>query len=267
MIEVVNGLLPTKLVAGANIYIDPDKLYKLGQLALSEAPAGQAFAGQPAPFWLGQSIRGLDRKSIPDCLKDIDPFKIEVFLRNDERVEWYWIENEVASYAKEVLEPTFKFYKKLTRIKILLQIPGYEVHPHRDITVGNMYDRMDNPFRGIIGKNGLMYYRGPEWLHTIYPQKETNLHAEMEYFALKVPLDLDNKKCRSYLLSVDDFLKPIPDRNYIYYDYQSQPYWLNEVECLHGVSPGEEWRGVIFMDGILDIDKVRENGFTPLKRV
>jgi hypothetical protein len=265
----INEPLPIKMVAGANINLDTQILYNLGKLSIKAAhESAAAFAGSPTNLWVGKPIRGVNKKSLPTPLIDMPATRYEFMLRHDPRIEWEWEVDEVSELTQELIRPIKHFYKHITRVKILMQIPGFEIPAHRDITPGNTYDNMQNEFIGHIGATNQIVYRGPKWLHDVFPIIESNLHAQQGYYALKIPIDLDNTDRRSYVIDVVDF---DPKQGYkdkkIYYDFGGQPYWLNEYECLHGVDAGSEWRGVLFMDGILDMDAIHKTGLRPLMRI
>jgi hypothetical protein len=260
--------LPTELVAGANIAIDPRKLYEIGKLALKTATErGSAFGGNPTQIWIGHSVRSAVISTLPEQIRDWHPAKYEYLLRHDHRIQWQWETDDLSVLARDTLEPAIMhFFKELTRVKILLQRPGVNLPAHRDITPGQTYDNMRYADRGILGDQQ-MVYRGPKWLNDIIPAIESTLHADQAYYALKVPLDIDNTVPRSYLLDMVDFVDDDYSSNKIYYDHGGQPYWLNEYSCLHGVDAGDEWRGVFFIDGILNMQAIKQSGLVPIKRI
>lgn len=248
----------TRFVAGSGIELDRKVLYDIGQEVIDTGNSA-------GPVWLSRSIRSIVPESIPLQFANRNVADYEFFLRNDRRIIWEWNSDPLSVKVQNVLEPVLGFYSLVSRIKIVMQVPGQEITPHRDLITGEFYDRMDVPYSSNLGPNGWARFKGPKWFYDLYQIPDNNLHKAQDYLALKVPLDMDSSVSRSYLVHPEEIAKPVETRHIMRYDPGRQPYWLNECEVLHGVEAGEHWRGVIFIDGLLDMDVVRKSPFVPLE--
>jgi hypothetical protein len=234
-----------KYLSSIDIDLDHSLLQKILEYLVQNASVSMPL-GKQDPFWLGQRIRGVDMDTVPEELKSLNPAQIEFFLRQRTDVSWNWVDTPITQTVYKLLEPISSLYKTLTRVKIFAQIPTKAILPHRDLVAGAMYNRMHEDTVTRLGTN-LLRYNGEEWFKKIYTVPDNFAHAEQGYLALKIPLDF-LQPGRSYLC---DF-----ENNRYYYDPSNKPYLLNEYEILHGVDAGDQWRGVVFLDGILDISKI-----------
>lgn len=151
----------------------------------------------------------------------------DFWLRHRTDLNWQWQTHELP--IQELIEPVLPYYKVLTRVASLVLKPGESVPPHRDRVDGNLYED------GRLTLNANVS-------HT------NSFHKDNQYLALKIPLIFSAEKYgRPYLVKGEQ-------RNY--YNFSYSCYAIDEYTVQHGVEPVDYWRGVIVMDGILNLEKV-----------
>lgn len=136
-----------------------------------------------------------------------------------------WIRRSHLSFkAKKKVE---FLYKRLTRVKVILTVPKTCVPIHRDKVVNTNYDVIPYQvqIKGLAGHD--FHERNREW-------------------AIKIPL---SERPHQYAGGL------VNDRDRLYqYDPEGNFFAIKEVTISHGTQPVDYYRGVIFLDGILDPD-------------
>jgi hypothetical protein len=149
-------------------------------------------------------------------------------FRFEEACRWEWVDSPVTGTVCEEVARVEHLFKKLTRVQIILQRPGFELPLHRDLVTGEEYPggQIYNPF----GKS--------------YEVREKHRHAQQDFLALKIPLTE----------RAGDNGRPVGRRFFA----------LNEAFLRHGALPVEHYRGVICVDGILDPERLAAEKREPI---
>lgn len=162
--------------------------------------------------------------------------------RLDPNLEWEWMDTPITETVKRVLEPMLHLYTKLNRVLILVQKPGSAIPMHIDRVIKNDYDQEG------------YFVPGPS---ADLPIHGENYHWSVnKYLALKFPLsELDGANG----LPTVEF-----DGKQYCYDVGNNLFAINEIDILHGAGAVDYRRGVIFLDGLLDYDKLLKETWTPV---
>ena len=167
------------------------------------------------------------------------------YARLDPDVPWVWTDSLAVPIVRRILDPVLHLYERLTKVNVILQVPGTTVPPHRDLVPGNAYALAD-PLHWAEGPT-VRRYEGATWLDRVRPIRSAS-HAKNRYFSLKIPLSE----------RADDAGSAFAQRDGKRHTYGSNHrlFFLNEVEILHGAAPVAFWRGVVFVNGILDVGAI-----------
>jgi len=152
---------------------------------------------------------------------------IVAYYRFHPELEWEWIDSPIKSVAQKIIAPVEQFYTKLTRIILLVQAPQKQLHLHQDMVFNSA--KLQYPY----AKDVAAY------------QKDIN-----QNMALKLPLTMNT----------GDNGRPVIEINnqQFKYDVGNQLFIINEVDILHGALPTDHYRGVIFIDGILNWNAINQ---------
>jgi hypothetical protein len=161
--------------------------------------------------------------------------------------DWIWTDSAAVPVVRRILEPLLPLYRRLTKVNVILQVPGEPITAHRDLVHGNTYDDLESPHHTNLGPHRLRY-EGEPWIEEVAPIRSAS-HEENLYLCLKIPLSE----------RPDDAGNPFVELRGKRHHYTSrnQIFFLNEVEMLHGADPAPFWRGVVFVNGILNVDELR----------
>lgn len=155
--------------------------------------------------------------------------------RLDPDLTWEWIDTPITPIVKKYVDQIQHLYKRFHRVLILVQKPGSKIPLHTDKVVKNVY-------------NNIEFAPGPATDLTI---SNNNLHwEENRYLTLKWPLtELANNNG-----------DPVVEIDNVLYSYNagSNLFAINEVDIMHGANAVDHRRGVIFLDGILDYEKLKQ---------
>lgn len=204
-------------------------------------------------FWDALSIRGLDQDQIPEYGKAQALSGVEFLLRQKPNLKWSWRETEVTEMVQEILAPYLGIFSFISRVKIHIQVPGQRVPFHRDLVLANAYD-LQNPFSSLPGTQQLKFRMFP-WVPAEETMIESTSHKDQNYYALKIPL---TEKAGDYGRQTIVAEKPY------YYDHGGNAYLLNE-KSFHGAEACKHHRGLIFVDGILDLEKLARMKTEPFR--
>ena len=210
------------------------------QQSIIELVMEHGYMIEPEPQWVQISLRTLDRSTMKDTENHIKDFH----YRLDPQTEWYWEDNAVVPVVRSLIENIEHLYTKLTRIRAFIQLPFTSVIPHRDLIPGNDYNHIENAYSPEPGAFCGTFMGHPE----LFVEPNTR-HRDQKYLNLKIPLTTkvgDSGKAyiieegtKKYLVANDRF------------------YFLNEYEIFHGCDPVEFHRGIIFVDGILNMKELK----------
>lgn len=207
---------------------------------IAEAVAG-GYTSKIQPFWLKYDVRSLDRDSIVGSYAT-EKAPGDFFYRLDPRAAWYWEDNGVALLVKPMIAEVGHLFTKVTRIKVFIQKPDMEIASHRDLMPGNNYRSIGGKYKPTVGVFNGTFVGHPN-LHV----EPNTRHRDQKYLNLKIPLSadpgnpgkpfiIDKDGQKEYLVSDDCF------------------YFLNEYEIFHGCDAVNFYRGVIFVDGMLNME-------------
>jgi hypothetical protein len=210
------------------------------------------------PFWTSCRARKVVKDTVPPGLRRMHPQNYEYFLRLVPGIEWEWSDAPIGAMVRELLSPALHLYARLTRIKVFLQMAGEAIPPHRDLAAGNTYDGMLTATSVESGPHRLTY-AGDAQVAAAWSAPDSDVHRAQGYLALKIPLsERPGEHGRPYV--------EVGGRR-TYYDPGDGMYFLNECEMLHGADPVPYRRGVIFVDGMLDMARVNALVRTPVREI
>ena len=222
----------------------PYKIHPYHQDAIIEETVKLGSIDEDRPYFIRHEVRTLVPESIDGAYYgSMPPTDADFFFRLNPVGEWQWLDNAAAEVLKPYHEMVRHLFVKLTRVKVFIQRPGHIIHPHRDLVPGNQYEGLDDPYTQAPGDfNGV--YAG----HPLIPTAPNTRHADQKYLNLKVPLTSQpGNHGLPYL---------VWNGGRYFIDSRDHMYCINEVELLHGVEPVEFYRGIVFFDGIMDIEAI-----------
>ena len=157
-------------------------------------------------------------------------------------LDWEWIDTPITPILKNLVSSIQHLYKKFNRVLILVQKPGSAIPLHTDKAVKNNYGNES-------------FAPGPAQDLNFF---ENNIHWEFnKYLTLKFPLtELANNNGKPKI--------KIQDSEF-YYDVQNNLFAINEVDILHGADAVDHRRGVIFLDGILNYEAVKNESWLDVR--
>ncbi|GJM11434.1 MAG: hypothetical protein DHS20C11_37100 [Lysobacteraceae bacterium] len=214
---------------------------------------------QSPVYWNTLLVTDIDPESIPPRIRSWlaeHPEKRTSWTylsRLDPSLAWRWVESPASDAIRSVLQRMPPVFKKITRVKVFLQIPGQAIAPHRDLVVGNTYEQMRDEQSADLGAQTMMYI-GRRWIRRLRSEIANTVHHEHGYLSLKIPLS--EKPPDSGL----PYIQPAHRR--LYFNTKNRLYFINEYQGLHGAEAVNFWRGVVFVDGFLDphlVDQLRHN--------
>ena len=172
--------------------------------------------------WISHTCRGVGGKYSPN----------DIVFRLDHTKEWSWFEDPMSLMVKELLEPFEKAYYHMTRVVLLIQRPGFAIPQHTDWITGQIY------------KNEEIYIRSND-IKPWFRFRNTcgaNPYAHNKQYFYGGRLALGHQS-HSYV---------VEDEQKKYYETGNEFFLLNETRT-HGADAVDYWRGVVFIDGILNI--------------
>jgi hypothetical protein len=213
------------------------KIHPIIQQTIIDLVMEHGYVAEHEPQWMQCPLRSLDRSTMESTENHIKDFH----YRLDPQTEWYWEDNEVVPVVRPLIESVEHLYTKLTRVRVFIQLPFSNIITHRDLVSGNDYKFIANAYSPEPGTYCGTFLGHPEL--TVEPNTR---HRDQKYLNLKIPLTTkvgDSGKAfiigegsKQYLVANDRF------------------YFLNEYEIFHGCDPVEYHRGIIFVDGILNME-------------
>lgn len=237
-----------------------DRLIALGREGGELSAGSSSKSGDP--FWKWATLRLPTRACLSPRVLDYfarrPPADFDHWAycsRLDPTLDWEWLPGPASELVRGILRPHAPLFQKLTRVKLLLQLPGKRIIAHRDLVPGTVYDDMASEFDHGRGASRLTY-RGASWLEEVKPLEPAS-HRDNLYLAMKIPLSE----------RADE-----PGRPFVtlagrkrHYTSDNRLFFLNEVEIDHGADPVDYWRGVVFVNGIWDAAAVARAAKEPLR--
>lgn len=203
---------------------------------------------QSYDFWLARSVRHIEINSAPEKYQSQKLSQLDYLFRHHPATTWRWREDELSLQIQQLLQPYLKFFKHLTRIKIHLQKKSRAVILHRDLSAGQTY-YLKNEISTEQGAHFIPYRMYP-WVDL----KDFDFgRSPQDYcrYSLKVPLSEDVNNYGRQILSGNP-----QTESSLYYTTHGNFYFLDESQ-FHAADQVPHLRGLIFIDGILDMDVVR----------
>jgi hypothetical protein len=196
-------------------------------------------------FWMAKSLRHLEIESAPEYYRQFRISQVEYLFRHSPQTTWSWSSCTEAELIRELIAPFAEIFAHMTRVKIHLQKIGERVAPHRDLSAGQVYSLVDR-CSTALGPNSLPYQMYP-WVRLEDFPYANRANAEIAY-SLKIPLSVD---LESY------GRQSIFDRGLQLYTTDGDLYLLNENN-LHGSEAVPYVRGLVFIDGIINLERAGE---------
>lgn len=155
--------------------------------------------------------------------------------RLDPDLEWEWIDTPITNLVKNYVDQIQHLYQRFHRVLILVQKTGSMIPLHTDRVVKNRYqDQVFQP--------------GPAAELAI---PENDLHWQQNrYLALKWPLTEKSGNNGEPLIEIAGSVYR--------YDVGRRCFAINEVDVKHGANAVTHRRGVIFLDGILNYERLQQ---------
>lgn len=205
------------------------------------------------PVWVGAGVAKIQHNTLnnPSVYQD---GRLPYYLRLKEDVEWQWLNNKLASLVQQALSPAQKLFLRVTRVTVLLQIPGQAIPAHRDLIPGNTYEQMQSNDFTFLGDKTLPYL-GESWLQDLALSFSTNSHEKNHFLNFKFPLSMQESNGDAYI---------IWNNKKLIYDPQGHGFLLNEAYMEHGADIVDFYRGVIFVDGFIDTNYLSQMAKTPI---
>lgn len=206
------------------------------------APTANEDRNSSYPFWSAKAIRYLDLQSVPAKYHAQKFSQVEYLFRHHPMANWIWETDRAAALVREIVEPYTRIFSRMTRIKIHLQKPGQRVIFHRDLSAGRVF-KLQNPLSTSLGTEDHTYQMYP-WVDLKdFPLTHLKSNESLAY-SLKIPLSLDTANYGR---------QTILDQKPYYYSTSGNLYLLNESN-FHGAETVPHVRGMVFIDGIIDLE-------------
>jgi hypothetical protein len=158
--------------------------------------------------------------------------------RLDSNLEWEWIDTPITDLVRGYVQQVQHLYQRFHRVLILVQRVGSNIPLHTDRVVKNIYP--DGVFQPGPAENLPIDTADTHWQNN-------------RYLALKWPLtELANNNGEP-LVEIDSTVYR--------YDVDRHCFAINEVDIKHGANAVGHRRGVIFLDGILDYERLQQESW------
>ncbi len=207
-------------------------------------------------IWAALAVRAIDPKSFPAKYLNQRISQVEYLFRHDPRTQWNWREEmPLTPLIKKIVAPYEKLFSFFSRVKIHIQRLNHTVHFHRDLTAGLEYQIINSLTTEWADTKPIAYQMYP-WvdLNDLPPNSHESDPLLRNAFALKIPLSENPENYG---------LQTIVDGRPYYYTTQGNAYLLNE-NCYHGTQAVPFYRGLIFVDGIINPQALKEMKIEPV---
>lgn len=174
--------------------------------------------GSDLGVWHSYPIRGCK------SLNDLEAYD----NRLNSELPWEYFQNPLKDLVQELVSPLCSFYSP-TRIKIFVQKPNESLREHCD---------------KLEYKNNALFrdFLKTEQFHDFFVEP---FHQAQKCLTIKIPLsEIPGDNGKGYFLyqGMKYYLKP--GNNF---------YMFNESKLRHGADPCSHFRGVIFLDGVINL--------------
>lgn len=158
--------------------------------------------------------------------------------RLDPNLEWEWIDTPVTELVKNYVDQVTHLYHRFHRVLLLIQKVGSDIPLHTDKVIKNTY-------------NNDLFAPGPA---NNLPIPQNDLHwSNNRYMSLKWPLTEIPGDNGQPVIKIDQQLYR--------YNAKNHCFAINEVDIEHGAKAASHHRGVIFMDGLLDYNALKQESW------
>lgn len=155
--------------------------------------------------------------------------------RLDRDLEWEWIDTPITDLVQSYVDQIRHLYRRFHRVLILVQKTGSAIPLHTDQVVKNVYQ--DRVFEPGPAADLPLHINDLHWQHN-------------RYLALKWPLtEIANNNGEPLIEIAGTVYR---------YDVGRRCFAINEVDVRHGARAVTHRRGVIFLDGILDYERLQQ---------
>ncbi len=240
--EIANALLDKDLLFASAFNICPDLQREIIRLTVNTGHDFPVEGDVVDPFWLGVGLTKI--VNLPQEFKSTSPSFIEYYCRLNERFYWEWVQHPIVPLVQELLSPISRFFLRFTRITVVLQKPGMHLWAHRDLVPGETYDNLQSEHLTFRGDRKLTFKGSPAFVKA-FPDIITDSHSKQNYLNLKIPLSTDPYSPGAPFV--------IWNGTKISYSSQNQLFFLNEALIEHGADKVNHFRGVVFVDGFLNL--------------
>jgi hypothetical protein len=146
-------------------------------------------------------------------------------------IAWVWRDTPASDVARVEVSKVEHLFHTLTRVTLILPSPRVPLLLHYDPVIGNEY------------KPGEPFERRGSCVQA------NKLHAQNKHFCLKLPITE----------RPGDFGIPMLRHDGVTYRYSTEGrfFVINEIDILHGAAPVDHQRGVLWIDGLLNIDQLQ----------
>lgn len=194
----------------------------LSDIILEEMKTSDSKPISRKEHWISHTCRGIGDTYSPN----------DIVFRLDHTKEWSWFGDPMSLMVKELLEPFEKAYDHMTRVVLLIQRPGFAIPQHTDWITGQIY------------KNDEVYIRPNDIKQWFGVREECKAnpyaHENQHFYGGRLAL---GQQSHSYV---------VVDGQKTYYETGNEFFLLDE-KTPHGADSVDYWRGVVFVDGILNI--------------
>ena len=199
------------------------------------------------PFWIGQGYTICTQGEALEGLTEAQAQRYFYLKRASYDFSWEWMEKPYAAEVRDIISQLGPLVKRITRIAIILQIPGESVPAHRDLFIGNTYNNLKSSNETYWGSDRLTYMGDPCFEEKFGKTLAQKNHENQNYFGLRIPLT------EKPGMGGKPFVQTPGDEKH-YYDMGNHVFLLDEASCEHGADPVDFVRGVIIVDGELDLN-------------
>jgi hypothetical protein len=258
--QIADELMAKGMLYTLPFTIDRGDEKELVRLVVEANEVIEAEAHMTAPFWLGSGATHspqMQREKLPGGklahLNEYEFGRLAYYVRLRQDIEWEWIPNPIGRLCEKILKPLSPFLQKITRVSVLLQIPNMALPAHRDLVPGNTYGNMRDGHRTFWGQETHKYL-GEEWLKTLPWSLEDGSHKQNQFLNLKIPISAEEDPGQPFI---------VWNGQKLVYNTQKRAFLLNEVEMEHGADPVPFYRGVIFVDSLLNFEAISQVSKAP----
>lgn len=183
-------------------------------------------------------------------MTDYDDDDFLLVNRFNEFLNRQWLDNPITQeFYDNIFLKIKHLFKFVSRIIILRLEPGYPIPFHKETSYLGNYTNLESHLGRYISNKSLITPENEHLLNDRFAYRvDREHHAKQKGYGLRLPLTTVAGNNGNTLLKIGDEL--------LKYDTKDMLFALNEVDIFHGAAATEFQRGVIYIDGILDMNAV-----------